>query len=214
MKQLEYLRNEREQESGDFVGQPMDADFNVLLYTDESQPATFAVVYSALLLMNMPNMNLTVVKLRQSNDDSSGAENNGVNSWPISPTSKWMKKVMGGSDSTDKTRYNEILTKTNEIFSKSDVNVSQQFIYCNPNIPDAADALLEYATKNSIELIIMGTKGLSNLKSLIFGSLAQTLQDRSQIPVTLVKKLPQDFIKRFRSKREKVSTLRELKASY
>lgn len=162
----------------------------------------------------MPNMHVTVVQLKQSNDGSMGTESNWINSCPIHSTTDWMKKVMGGSDSAVKIRYNEILTKTNEIFSKRDVDVSQQLIYCNPNIPDAADALLEYATKNSIELIVMGTKGLATLKGLIFGSLAHTLQNRSQIPVTLVKKLPQDFLKRYRSKRERkiVPTLRELKS--
>ena len=95
-----------------------ESKFNVLLYSDESQPAFFAVVYSAILLMNMPNMHLTVVQLKKSNDGSLGTENDWINSWPISPTSDWMKDVMGGSDSAAKTRYNEILTKTNEIFSK------------------------------------------------------------------------------------------------
>ena len=174
--------------------------FNVLLYSDESLPVFFAVVYSAILLMNMPNMHLTVVQLKESNDDSLGTENNWFNSWPINPTSDWMKDVMGGSDLAAKTRYHEILTKTNEIFSKRVVDVSHQVLYCNPSIPDTVNALLEYTTKKSIELIVMGTKGLTTLKGFIFGSLAHTLQNRSPIPVLLVKKLPQDFLDSFSSK--------------
>lgn len=178
-----------------------EAKFNVLLYLDESQPAFFAVVYSAILLMNMPIMHLTVVQLKESYDGPMGIENDWINSWPISPTSDWMKDVMGEPDSAAaKTRYHKILTKTNETFSKRVADVSHQVIYCNPSIPETVDALLEYATKKSIELIVIGTGGLTTLKGLIFGSLAHTLQNRSTIPVLLVKKLPQDFPDSYRSK--------------
>jgi len=216
MKRLENLRIARQTESSEIVDQYMDADFNVLLYSDESQPAIFAVVYSAILLMNIPNMHLTVVQLKQSKGRSMVTESNWINSWSINPTSSWMKDVMGGSDYSDKTRYHEILTKTKEIFLNRVVDISHQHIYCNPNIPDAVDALLEYTTKNSFDLIVMGTKGLATLKGFIFGSLAHTLQKRSQIPVMLVKKLPQNFLDSYRSKLKHkiVPTLRVLKASY
>ena len=216
MKHLESLCIQRELESSEIVDQPMDVDFNVLLYSDESQPAIFAAVHSAMLLMKIPNMHLTVVQLKQSKDGSIGTKSDEINSWPVSPTSDLMENVMGGSNTADKIKYYEILTKTNKIFSKRDVDVSHQLIYCNPNIPDVADALLEYATKNSIELIVMGTKGLATLEGLIFGSLAHTLQNRSEIPVTVVQKLPKGFLERYRSKHKRkiVSTLPELKASY
>ena len=216
MKHLESLCIQRELESSEIVDQPMDVDFNVLLYSDESQPAIFAAVHSAMLLMKIPNMHLTVVQLKQSKDGSIGTKSDEINSWPVSPTSDLMKNVMGGSNTADKIKYYEILTKTNKIFSNRDVDVSHQLIYCNPNIPDVADALLEYATKNSIELIVMGTKGLATLEGLIFGSLAHTLQNRSEIPVTVVQKLPKGFLERYRSKHKRkiVSTLPELKASY
>jgi len=177
-----------------------ESKFNVLLYSDESQPAFFAVVYSAILLMNMPNMYLTVVQLKESSDGSMETENDWINSWPISPATDWMKDVMDGSDSAAKTRYHEILTKIDEIFSKRKVDVSHQVIYCNLSIPDTVDALLEYAIKKSIELIVMGTEEQTSLKGLIFGSLAQTLQNRSPIPALLVKKLPQDSLDGYRSK--------------
>lgn len=173
--------------------------FNVLLYSNESQHNFFGVIYSAILLMNMPNMHLTVVQLKESNDGSMSTNNYG-NHWPINPTLNWMKDVMGWSDSTAISRYHEILTNTNEIFSKRAEDISHQVIYCNPSIPDAVDALLEYATKRSIALIVMSTQGPTILKDLIFGSLENTLQSRSPIPVLLVKKLPLDFVDSYRSK--------------
>jgi hypothetical protein len=177
-----------------------EAKFNVLLYSDESQPAFFAVVYSAILLMNMPNMHLTVVQLKESIDSSMGIENDWINAWPISPTSEWIKDVMGGSDLVNESKYHEIITKINEIFAKRVVDIRHQVIYCNPSIPDTVDALLEYVTKKSIELIVMGTRGLTPLKGLIFGSLAYTLQNRSPVPVLLVKKLPEGFLDSYRLK--------------
>ncbi|SPF56959.1 Universal stress family protein (fragment) [Candidatus Desulfosporosinus infrequens] len=61
-------------------------------------------------------------------------------------------------------------------------------------ISDTVDMILDYANKNAFNLIVMGTRGLSSLKGLIFGSLAHTVLNRSIIPVLLIKKLPQNFI--------------------
>jgi len=148
--------------------------FNVLLYTDESQSAFFARVYAAILMINMPNMYLTIVQLKESNNSIIKTENNSQNSWQINP-SDWMKDVQ-------------------DIFSIRAVDVRQQVIYCNPNIPDTVEALLEYARKNSIELILIGSEEMKTLKGLVFGSLAQKVQNKSPIPVLLVKKLPEDFL--------------------
>jgi len=167
--------------------------FEVLLYSDESQSAFCAVVYAAILLMNMPNMHLTAVSLKESNDGSLISKNDWINSWPTSPTSDWMRAVMGRYDSSTNIRYHEILAKTKEIFTKRAVDVCHHVIYCNPNIPDTVDTLIEFATKNSIDQIVIGTERMTTLKGLIFGSLAHTLQDRSPIPVLLVLKLPQDL---------------------
>ena len=177
-----------------------EAKFNVLLYSNESQHDFWGVIYSAILLTNMPNMHLTIVQLKESNNGSMSAKDSWINSWSISPSLNWIIDSMGGSDSTAISRYNEILTKTNEVFFKRSEDISYQVIYCNPSIPEAVDALLEYTRKKSIALIVMGTQRLTTLKDLIFGSLEQTLQNKSPIPVLLVKNLPLDFPNSMRSK--------------
>ena len=48
--------------------------------------------------MNMPNMHLTVVQLKESDDGSQISVNDWINSWPIKPTPNWMKDVWGGID--------------------------------------------------------------------------------------------------------------------
>jgi len=168
--------------------------FNVLLYSDGSQQSFSAAVYTATLFKNMPNMHLTVVQVQETNEGSNGADYNWKDTWPVSPTADWMKLVIDQSDNVVKNQYNEILNKTNEIFTQRGLDLSHHVIYSNPSITDTVDTLLEYATKKQFKLIIMGTRGLTTLKGLIFGCLAHSVLNRSPIPVLLVKKLPQDFI--------------------
>lgn len=171
-----------------------EAKFNVLLYSDGSHQSFSAAVYTATLFKNIPNMHLTVVQVQESDEGSRAAEYNWKDIWPISPTEDWMKLVIDEADVVVKNQYNKILNKTNEIFTKRGLDVSHQVIYSNPSIADTVDALLEYATKKQIKLIIMGTRGLTTLKGLIFGCLAHSVLNKSNIPVLLIKKLSQEFI--------------------
>lgn len=157
-----------------------EAKFNVLLYSDESQSAFFALVYSAILMTNMPKMSLFVVNTKESNQGSSNEYTN-YDSWQISPQSERMNNIL-------------------DILSTRKSDIRHQVIYCNSNIPDTVDALLDYARKMSIDLIVMGTGKLKTLKGLIFGSLAHTLQNKSPIPVLLVKNFPEDFLECYKSK--------------
>jgi len=168
--------------------------FNVLLYSDGSQQSFSAAVYTATLFMNMPNMHLTVVQVQESDEGSLGIQCNWKDTWPVSPTANWMKLVINESDSVVKSQYTKILNKTNEVFTLRELDVSHQVIYCNPSITDTADSLVEYATKKKFALMIMGTRGLTSLKGLIYGSLAYSVLNKSTIPVLLIKKLSQEFI--------------------
>jgi len=150
-------------------------------------------------------MQLTVIHIQGNVEGSVETEYHWVDTWPVSPTSEWMKRVLNKSDAANKKLYHEILTKTNEIFARRGQDVSHHAIYSNTNISDTTDiedAIIEYATKNSFELIIMGTRGLSALNGLVFGSLAHNVLDKSTTPVLLIKKLSQDFINTYLSDTE------------
>jgi len=194
--------------------------FKVLLYSDGSYQAFSAAVYTAMLLEKMPNMHLTIVQVHEADGCSLGTEYSWkelrprykryswgyskgnvyswIDTWPVSPTSDWMKRVLHEGDPDIRKQYSEILAKTNKIFSKKGLNVKvEELCYSiseTSDISQIADIILDYATKGSFELIIMGTRGLSTLNRLIFGSLAYTVLNKSPIPVLLIKKLPQDFI--------------------
>ena len=180
----------------------VSSKYKVLLYSDGSHQAFSAAVYTATLLKNMRNMQLTVVHVHDRNQASVAKEYNWVNIWPVNPTSEWMKHALNESDVKVQNEYHGILETTNKIFYKSGYDVNHQELFSNTRlseISDTADVILDYATQNSFELIIMGTRGLSNLNGLIFGSLAHTVLNRSVIPVLLIKKLPQESIDRFLS---------------
>jgi len=204
-----------------------DPIFKVLLFSDGSHQAFSAAVYTATLLKKMPNMYLTILQVHESDEGSKGTEYSWlelrpkykryywgcstgteyrwIDTWPVSPNSDWMKGVLDESELDTKNQYDKILSRTNEIFLMRRLNVKHQLIFSNTSISetsDTADAIIDYASKNSFELIIMGTRGLSTLKGLIFGSLAHDVLDKSTLPVLLIKKLPQDIIDSYLSDTE------------
>ncbi|MDQ7095627.1 universal stress protein [Desulfosporosinus sp. PR] len=179
----------------------MSAKFKVLLYSDGSHQAFSAAVYTATLLQNMPGMYLTVLHIHD-RDEALEGEYSWIHTWPTEPTTEWVKHVLNESNSELQKEYNAILFKTNDLFSNRKYKVYHQELFSNTRlseISDTADLILDYAARNSFDLIVMGTRGHSNLQGLIFGSLAHTVLTRSSIPVMLIKKLPQEFIDRYLS---------------
>ncbi|WP_407309154.1 universal stress protein [Desulfosporosinus sp. SB140] len=198
-----------------------DSKFNVLLYSDGSHQAFSAAVYTATLLRNIPNMHLTILQIQESHEGFMGTEYSWIELRPkykryywgtesavnwsdtCPPESKvdWFKRMLS-SESESKDQYTQILSKTNQIFKENTSNIKHQILCSNvskTDITDTADMILDYSRKNSFNLIIMGTHGLSTLKGLIFGGLAHKVLNKSAIPVLLIKKLPQDFINSYLS---------------
>lgn len=199
-----------------------NSKFKVLLYSDGSHQAFSAAVYTATLLRKTPNMSLTILQLQESNDEPEETEYSWlelrpkykryywgctpeneyrwIDSWPANPSPEWMSGILNESESNSETQklYAAILKKTNEIYSKGSHNIEHQLLCLNntekASISETVKMILDYATDNSFELIIMGTRGLSAIKGLISGSLAHTVLDKSPLPVLLIKKLPHDFI--------------------
>ncbi|SDH69219.1 Universal stress protein family protein [Desulfosporosinus hippei DSM 8344] len=147
--------------------------FKVILYLDETEFSRAAAIYSAILMMNMPNMHLTIVRLKESNQSLLEIDEKCQNIWPTT---------------------SDVPQNALDVFLARSKDVQQQVLYSNPNIPDAVTALLAYVNKWAIDLIVMGAGEFSKIKEVIFGSLAYSLQNRSPIPVLLVKELSQDFL--------------------
>ena len=164
--------------------------FKVLLYFDGSQHSFSAAVYTANLWKSIPTMRLTVLHVEEDLTDIKPT-------WPTNPKSDWVKYLMVENDPGKKKQYTKIHDKIKEIFSEKGYEVNQKAVYSDTSIPDTVEAIHEYATLNKFKLIIMGTRGPSSLKGLVYGSLAHSLLNKSDIPVLLIKKLPQQFIDYF-----------------
>ena len=52
---------------------------------------------------------------------------------------------------------------------------------------DPATAIIEYAGKNGVDLIVTGSRGLSTFKRIILGSVSTKLVQEAKIPVLVVK---------------------------
>ena len=162
----------------------------VLLYSDGSQHSLSAAVYTATLVKSLPNLKVTVVQVQESGEGSTRAESKRIedkDNWPVSPIADWLKQLINESDSTDKSMYDEILDKTNGIFFEKGLNVNHQVLYSDTTISNTVDVILDYATNKSFEFIIIGAKKLSILKRLVYGCLAQSVLNKSAIPVLIIK---------------------------
>lgn len=166
----------------------------VLLYADGSPHSFSAAVYAASLFSSLPHMQLTVLSVYESFQGVIEGDYNLLETWSSNHSTVWMGHVTNKEGTAEETEYSDILKITNKIFARKGYNVNRQIIYSNFNIPDITEAILDYARKKNFELIIMGTRGLTSLKGLIYGSLAHSVLNKSDIPVLLIKKLPQDFI--------------------
>lgn len=74
------------------------------------------------------------------------------------------------------------LKEAASVFKKKGIEVRYGYTFGNP-----AEKIAEYARKNNIDLIIMGTRGLSAVKGLFMGSVSHKVLQLSPCPVTLVK---------------------------
>ncbi|WP_041276056.1 universal stress protein [Desulfosporosinus acidiphilus] len=201
-----------------------DSKFKVLLYSDGSHQAFSAAVYTATLLRKIPNMELTILQVQESDDGNEETkyswlelrpkykryhwgrltENDyrWIDFWPENPDPEWMKSILKETEITSESqkKYAQILKKTNEIYQKRSSDVKEQILYKKTSLNETASIsetvkmIIDYATQNPFQLIVMGTRGLSTIKGLMFGSLAHTVLDKSPLPVLLIKKLPEDFI--------------------
>lgn len=95
------------------------------------------------------------------------------------------RKVMGWTESIEKylADRGEIATASVEKIGKeAGVKVESVFSKGNP-----AEEILDYAEKNGIDLVVMGTQGLTGIKKFLIGSVAENVLRHSNIPVMVVR---------------------------
>ena len=78
---------------------------------------------------------------------------------------------------------NELLSEAELLGDKEKVKVDKAIIVA----PSCAAAIIDYAKKNNVDLIVVGTKGMTGLKHFLLGSVANNIISHAHCPVLAVK---------------------------
>jgi nucleotide-binding universal stress UspA family protein len=57
------------------------------------------------------------------------------------------------------------------------------------NVPSVADAILDYANEWKVDLVVVGTRGLSGVKKILLGSVSSELLSRASCSLVVVRQL-------------------------
>jgi nucleotide-binding universal stress UspA family protein len=90
------------------------------------------------------------------------------------------------------TRYiNEAKKQTEEWFSQIKSKAAKQGIQVTAdtifNLPSVAESIINYASEQKADLIVIGTRGRSGLKRLVLGSVASAVVAHAGCPVLVVR---------------------------
>ena len=77
----------------------------------------------------------------------------------------------------------EILSEAELLGDKEEVKVNKVIIVA----PSSAAAIIDYAKKNDVDLIVVGTKGMTGLKHFLLGSVANNIISHAHCPVLAVR---------------------------
>lgn len=95
------------------------------------------------------------------------------------------RTVMGWTDAFEEYLANKGEAATGYVQNLGrDIGVSVEPVYLK-GIP--AEKILEYAEKSNIDLIVMGTQGLTGIKRFLIGSVAENVLRHSKVPVMIIR---------------------------
>lgn len=79
-------------------------------------------------------------------------------------------------------RAEDVLEETLEAVDASDKDLTREWV-----IGDAATQIVEYIDDHDVDMVVIGSRGLSGLKRILLGSVAENVIRRSSAPVTVVR---------------------------
>ncbi len=98
----------------------------------------------------------------------------------------WIASDMGEKSRHIEEVFEELrqtnLNKASSYFKRNGLKVWYDYSYGNP-----AEEIAAYAHKNNVDMIIMGTRGLSAIKEVFLGSVSHKVLQLASCPVVLVK---------------------------
>lgn len=91
-------------------------------------------------------------------------------------------RIMVENEKKLKDRGRKALQKTLALFKKAGISVETKFFYGRPH-----EAIVNLAEKENVDLIVIGSRGLSTLKRAMLGSVADAVSHQATCPVLIVK---------------------------
>ena len=96
-----------------------------------------------------------------------------------------------GGDQIQATEEEELRKQANEILSEAELLGDKEKVKVDKAIivapSSSAAAIIDYAKKNNVDLIVVGTKGMTGLKHFLLGSVANNIIRHAHCPVLAVK---------------------------
>jgi nucleotide-binding universal stress UspA family protein len=83
-----------------------------------------------------------------------------------------------------KKQAQEWYDKVNAAAEKAEVRVTAETIL---DVTSVADSIINYAERNNLDLIIIGTKGRTGIKKFVLGSVANSVVSHAKCPVLVVR---------------------------
>jgi nucleotide-binding universal stress UspA family protein len=147
-----------------------------LLYSDGSERSLSAALYAAGMMKGNPGLELTLISFA---DKPRGPL--GLTRDEAAASAKVLSQVSG-----------EVIKETKKSVDQRQIEVETALDTAEAG--SIAARIVKFAGDGDYNLIIMGTKGPTDLKALVAGSLAHAVVRAAHCPVLLVKKLPAEIL--------------------
>jgi nucleotide-binding universal stress UspA family protein len=82
---------------------------------------------------------------------------------------------------------NELISEAELFGDKEKVKVDKAIIVASSSSSSCAAAIIDYAKRNNVDLIVIGTKGMTGLKHFLLGSVANSIISHAHCPVLAVR---------------------------
>ena len=83
--------------------------------------------------------------------------------------------------------FNNVIYMATKVWTQNSNDVPEIKTDVFRNVDSVPDAIIDYAEKNKMDLIVIGTKGRTGLKRFLLGSVAQGVVQHAHCPVLIVR---------------------------
>jgi nucleotide-binding universal stress UspA family protein len=109
----------------------------------------------------------------------------------IVPATDAYGNYIGGGDQIPATEEEELRKQAEEILSEAELLGDKEKVKVDKAIivspSSCAAAIIDYAKKNNVDLIVVGTQGMTGLKHFLLGSVANNIISHAHCPVLAVR---------------------------